>query len=169
MRRIRGVLAALAVGLLLTSCGGEPSVSAPAAGGDTPAATSQVDAGKATDQAKTGSGDTWCDVVKAFNDSVDPLFTPGGSDRKADVDQAHARLRELVAAAPAEIKTQAAALSEFYAAVIDTSGKSLADDPSGYARLAEAAEKLKTVMPPVSEYTMQYCPELDQQLPVGEW
>ncbi len=173
MRRIRGGLAALAVALLLAGCGGEPDGSAPAAGGastaDNAGATAQADAGKATDQAKPGDGDSWCDVVKAFNDSVEPLFAPDAGGQKADVDQAHARLRELKAAAPAEIKTEAAALSEFYAAVIDASGKSMAEDPEVYARLGKAAEKLRTVMPPVSEYTMEYCPALDEQLPVGEW
>ncbi|RIV41460.1 hypothetical protein D2L64_01840 [Micromonospora radicis] len=157
--------------MLLAGCGPDAGDPAPAAGGstaDTGGASPQADGGKDTDRAEPAGADSWCEVVKAFNDSVEPLFEPGASGAKGDAAQAHARLRELVAAAPAEIKTEAAALSEFYGAVIDTSGKSMAEDPDGFARLAKAAEHLREVMPPVSDYTMKYCPELDAQLPMGD-
>ncbi|MEU2614861.1 hypothetical protein ABZ570_25225 [Micromonospora sp. NPDC007271] len=175
MTRIRGGVAALAVGLLLAGCG--PDDSAPAAGGGSSAgtagATSQADGGGATSQAddgagqgKPGGGGRWCDAVKAFTDSTDPLFGQGGGGTKADADRARARLKDLKAAAPAEIRTQVMTVSEFYAAVIDAAGKSMAEDPSAYARIGSTAGKLKTAMPPVSDYTVKNCPGLDKQLPV---
>ncbi|MFU8872838.1 hypothetical protein [Micromonospora sp. SL4-19] len=172
MTRIRGGATALALGLLLTGCGGGPSAPAPAAGGASSAgaggATTQADDAGATSQAKPDGGGRWCEAVKAFADSVDPLFEKDAADAKADVDRAKARLKDLKAAAPAEIKTQVADLSEFYAAVINTSGKSMAGDPAAYARVGKTIEKVKTAMPPVSEYTVKHCPGLDKQLPVGE-
>ncbi|SCL57097.1 hypothetical protein GA0070604_3550 [Micromonospora eburnea] len=178
MTRIRGSAAVLAVGLLLAGCG--PDSSTPAAGGASKAgaaatsaqadgggATSQADDGGAKSQDKPGGGDRWCDAVKAFADAVDPLFATDPADHKADVKQARARLNELKAAAPAEIKAQVMTLSEFYAAVIDTTGKSMVEDPAAYARVGSTAKKLETVIPPVSDYTVKHCPGLDKQLPVG--
>jgi hypothetical protein len=173
MTRIRGSVAALAVGLLLAGCG--PDDAAPAAGGAKPAgtagATAQADSGKATAQAdggdaagqgKPGGGGRWCDAVKAFTDSMDPLFAKGRS--KADVDRAHARVKDLKAAAPAELKTQVATLSEFYDAVIDTTGKSMAEDPAAYARLNPTMVKIEKALPPVSAYTTKHCPGLAKSL-----
>lgn len=173
MARIRGSVAALAVGLLLAGCG--PDDAAPAAGDAGPAgaagATAQADGGKATAQAdggdatgqdKPGGGGHWCEAVKAFTDSVDPLFGKGGG--KADVERAHARVKDLKAAAPAEIKTQVVALSEFYDAVIDTTGKSMAEDPAAYARLNPTMTKIEKALPPVSAYTTQHCPGLAKSL-----
>ncbi|MEV6694794.1 hypothetical protein AB0M35_25290 [Micromonospora sp. NPDC051196] len=171
MRRIRGLLVVLAAGVLLTGCASEPDGSA-SGGADTPGATSQADGGKAADPGAggktTGSGDgeRWCDAVQAFTTSMDPLFTESAG--KAELDQARTRLKELKAAAPAEIKAEVATLGEFYAATIDASGKSMPEDPAAYARLGQTMEGLKTAMPPVSEYTMTRCPELDGQLPTGQ-
>ncbi|MFE9655914.1 hypothetical protein [Micromonospora sp. NPDC006431] len=175
MTRIRGSVAALAVGLLLAGCG--PDDAAPAAGDAGPAgsagataaadggkATAQPGGGDATGQGKPGGGDRWCEAVKAFTASIDPLFAQGAADRKADVANAHARVKDLKAAAPAEIKTQVAALSEFYDAVIDTTGKSMAQDPAAYARLNPTMAKVKTALPPVSEYTTKHCPGLEKSL-----
>jgi len=178
MTRIRGSVAVLAVGLLLAGCG--PDSATPAAGGANTAgtadATASADGGGSTSQAdgggtgqgKPGGGGRWCDAVKAFADSTEPLFEKDAANPKADADQARARLKDLKAAAPAEIKAQVMTLSEFYAAVIDSAGKSMAEDPAAYARIGKSAQKLKTAMPPVSDYTVQHCPGLDKQLPVGE-
>ncbi|MCW3839867.1 hypothetical protein ONA70_07120 [Micromonospora yasonensis] len=175
MTRIRGSVAALAVGLLLAGCG--PDDAAPAAGGanaagtagataqaDDGKATAQADGGDATGQDKPGGGSRWCEAVKALTASIDPLFAQGAIDRKAEVDRAHARVKDLQPAAPAEIKTQVAALSEFYDAVIDTTGKSMAQDPAAYARLNPTMAKVKTALPPVSDYTMKHCPGLEKSL-----
>lgn len=166
MTRIRGSVAALAVGLLITGCG--PDGSAPAAGGASSAgaagATAQADAGGATSRDTSGGG-RWCEAVKAFTAAIDPLLEKGAVD-KADVDQAHARVKDLTAAAPAEIKTQVGALGEFYDAAIDTMGKSMAEDPAAYARLGPTMAKVTTAVPPVSEYTVKNCPGLDKPLPV---
>ncbi|MFJ8580014.1 hypothetical protein [Micromonospora sp. NPDC093277] len=179
MTRIRGSAAALALGLLLTGCG--PDNSAPAASGaggagataasaqaDDGGATGQADDGGAKSQEKAGGGGRWCDAVKAFTDSVDPLFAADAADHKADVKQAQARLKELKSAAPAEIRTQVMALGEFYAAVIDSTGKSMVEDPAAYARVGSTAKKLETAMPPVSDYTVKHCPGLAKQLPTGD-
>ncbi|WP_157744480.1 hypothetical protein [Micromonospora viridifaciens] len=101
--------------------------------------------------------------MEAFTAAMDPLFEDA-ADRKADVERAHARVKNLKAAAPAEIKTQVAALSEFYDAVIDTTGKSMAEDPAAYARLNPTMAKVKTALPPVSEYTTKHCPGLAKSL-----
>lgn len=172
MTRIRGSVAALAVGLLLAGCG--PDDSAPAAGGAGSAgaagATTQADGAKVTVPAgggkatgDPGGGGRWCEAVKAYTDSLEPLFAAGGVD-EADVERAHARVKDLKAAAPTEIKTQVAALSEFWDAVIDTAGKSMAEDPAAYARLNPTMAKVTTAMPPVSEYTAKHCPGLDTAL-----
>jgi ABC-type glycerol-3-phosphate transport system substrate-binding protein len=166
MTRIRGGLAALAVGLLLAGCG--PVESAPEAGGassaGTAAATSQADGSTATSQDTSGGGGRWCEAVKAFTASIEPLFAMDAVE--ADVDQARARLKELQAAAPAEISTQVAAYGEFATAVIDTRGKNMVEDPAAYARLGSTIKKLETAMPPVSDYTVKHCPGLDKPLPV---
>ncbi|MFG3601594.1 hypothetical protein [Micromonospora chersina] len=175
MTRIRGGLAALALGVLLAGCG--PVESAPAAGGASSAgpaaatspadgaASSQADGGGAASQDTSGGGGRWCEAVKAFTASMDPLLATGAVD-KAGVERARATLKELRAAAPPEISTQVRTYSEFAAAVIDTRGKSMAEDPAAYARLGSKAQKLQTAMPPVSDYTVKHCPALDKPLPV---
>ncbi|MEU3456573.1 hypothetical protein ABZ671_23670 [Micromonospora sp. NPDC006766] len=171
MTRIRGSVAALAVGLLLAGCG--PDDSAPAtSGAGSAGATTQPDGGKATAQAgggdgtsqgNSGGGGRWCEAVEAWSDATLALIGTGKVE-KADQDRARARLKDLKAAAPAEIKTQVAAVSEFFAVVIDTAGKSPADDPMAFARWAGVKEKLDTGMPPVSEYTAKHCPGLEKRL-----
>jgi len=162
-----GGLAALAVGLLLAGCG--PVESTPAASGASPAgtapATSPADGEDGASPDAPGGGGRWCEAVKAFSASMEPLFVNDAVD-KADVDRARATLKELEAAAPAEISTQVTAYSEFATAVIDTRGKSIVDDPTGYARLGSTVKKLETAMPPVSDYTVKHCPGLDKPLPV---
>ncbi|MEU8263069.1 hypothetical protein AB0C02_20860 [Micromonospora sp. NPDC048999] len=175
MTRIRGSVAALAVGLLLAGCG--PDDSKPAAGGaDSAGATTQVDGGKPTAQAdgrdapsqgKPGGGGRWCDAAAAFLEAVDPLFDANATDNKVDVKRAHARVKDLRAAAPAEIKAQVAAMSDFYDAFIDTTGKSMAGDPAAYARLGPLMEKVKTAAPAMGDYTTKHCPELVKSLPDG--
>ncbi|WP_327025593.1 hypothetical protein [Micromonospora sp. NBC_01739] len=171
MLRIRGLLVVLAAGLVLTGCGGGPDDAA-SGGADTSGATTRVDGGEAPDQgsggekAGPGDGDRWCEAVQAFTVAMDPLFTESAG--KAEVAQARTQLKELKAAAPAEIKSDVATLSEFYAAAIEASGKSMPQDPAAYARLGQTMEGLKTAMPPVSDYTMKRCPEFDGQLPTGQ-
>jgi len=167
MTRIPGGLAALAVGLLLAGCGpvGSTPVADGATSAGTAAATSQADGQDATDPDAAGGGGRWCEAVKAFSASMEPLFVTDAAGG-ADVDRARATLKELEAAAPAEISTEVAAYSEFATAVIDTRGKSVVDDPTGYARLGATVKKLETAMPPVSEYTVKHCPGLDKPLPV---
>ncbi|MFU8850243.1 hypothetical protein ACNAW0_04525 [Micromonospora sp. SL1-18] len=100
-------------------------------------------------------------------EAVDPLFDKDAVDKKIDVKRAHARVKDLKAAAPAEIKTQAAAMGEFYDAVIDTTGKSMAEDPAAYARLGPMMAKVKTAAPAVGDYTKKHCPGLIKPLPEG--
>ncbi|MGC5028499.1 hypothetical protein [Micromonospora sp. DT229] len=171
MLRIRGLLVVLAAGLMLTGCGGGPDGAA-SGGADTSGATTRADGGEAPDQGSggkntgSGDGDRWCDAVQSFTVAMDPLFTESAG--KAEVAQARTQLKELKAAAPAEIKSDVATLSEFYAAAIEASGKSMPQDPAAYARLGQTLEGLKTAMPPVSDYTMKRCPEFDGQLPTGQ-
>lgn len=175
MTRIRGAFASLTLGVLLAGCG--PVESVPVAGGASSAgtaaatshadgaATSQADGGGAASQDTSGGGSRWCEAVKAFTASMEPLLAKDAVD-KADVERARATLKELQAAAPPEISTQVTTYSEFAAAVIDTRGKSMVEDPAAYARLGSKAQKLETAMPPVSDYTVKHCPGLDEPLPV---
>ncbi|MBL6277902.1 hypothetical protein JMF97_17245 [Micromonospora fiedleri] len=172
MGRVRGLLVVLAAGLMLTGCAGGTDDGTASGGAETPAATSEADGGQVPDQGSggtntgSGDGDRWCDAVQAFSTSMDPLFTESAG--KAELDQARTRLKELKAAAPAEIKSDVTTLGEFYAAVIDASGKSMPEDPAAWARVGQTTEGLKTAMPPVSDYTMKRCPEFDGQLPTGQ-
>ncbi|PMR59030.1 hypothetical protein C1A38_21505 [Verrucosispora sp. ts21] len=162
----------LAAGLMLTGCAGGTDDDTASGGAEPPAATTDADGGQAPDQGSggkntgSGDGDRWCDAVQAFTGAMDPLFTESAG--KAEVAQARTQLKELKAAAPAEIKSDVATVSEFYAAVIEASGKSMPQDPAAYARLGQTMEGLKTAMPPVSDYTMKRCPEFDGQLPTGQ-
>jgi hypothetical protein len=169
MTRIRGSVTALAVGLLLAGCGPDKPA---ASGADSAAASTKAEAGanttarpsgEAAGQDNTGSGGRWCDAAEAFTAATDRMLTKGSG--KAEIDKARARLKDLKAAAPAEIKTQVLTISEFYAAVIDTTGKSMVEAPEAYARVGKTAQKLSTAMPPVSDYTLKHCPGLDKPLP----
>ncbi len=171
MTRTQVGLAALAVGLSLAGCG--PVESTPAAGGGgggasspgtVPATSPPDDEVAASPDTSTGGG-RWCEAVKALSASIEPLLVHEAVD-KADVDRARAALKELEAAAPAEISTQVKAYSEFGTAVIDTRGKNIVEDPAAYERLGSTLEKLETAMPPVSDYTVKQCPGLDKPLPV---